>query len=194
MAGRWKAAWNDLMKTRITIGSTPVPKQWVWHYQQLQTLRDRLLDSSREHMAEGATAVEPHSRDMADSATDEFDHVLALGLLSHEQDALHEVDSAMHRIREGTYGVCEDTGMAIPAARLRAMPWTRRTKEAEERAERQGIDQGAHLGAVGSFQRMAASEMASAEDSEPDELYSREVARHKQDDAVRAVLEGKDGD
>ena len=37
----------------------------------------------------------------ADSATDEFDHELALSRLSVDQDALYEVEAAMNRISEG---------------------------------------------------------------------------------------------
>jgi RNA polymerase-binding transcription factor DksA len=76
--------------------------------------------------------------DEADSATDEFDHDLALTQLSAEQNALYEVNAALQRIVDGTYGICEETAQPIPAARLRAVPWTRFTREIEERLEKKG--------------------------------------------------------
>ena len=82
--------------------------------------------------------MEPHSLDEADSATDQFDHDLALTQLSAEQDALNEVNEALKRIQEGRYGVCEESGKAISAARLKVIPWARLTCEVEERLEKQG--------------------------------------------------------
>jgi DnaK suppressor protein len=116
--------------------------KWRWHYGILLSLRDQLLrehDGLRHAVAE---PLEPHSLDEADSATDEFDHTLALTRLSAEQDALCEVTDALRRIIAGTYGVCEESGRKIPAARLRAVPWTRFTREVEERLEKQGAQGG----------------------------------------------------
>lgn len=89
---------------------------------------------------------ESHSGDLADSATDEFDHDMALSLLVHDQNALGEVTAAIRRIQEGQYGICEKTGLPIPAARLRAVPWTRHTREVEERLEKKGVGGFPHLG------------------------------------------------
>ncbi|OYW31296.1 MAG: hypothetical protein B7Z47_01490 [Chthoniobacter sp. 12-60-6] len=117
--------------------SPQVPQQWTWHYQRLQSFRDRLLDNRSVQIAEVSCPLEAPGMDPADSATEEIDHDLALGILSHEEDALHEVDAALRRILEGSYGICEETGKNIPAARLRAVPWTRFTREVEERLEQE---------------------------------------------------------
>jgi RNA polymerase-binding transcription factor DksA len=118
--------------------SENVPERWFWHYQRLQAFREHLLDNRSVQIAEVSEPLEPHSMSMADSATDEFDHDLALGILSHEQNALYEVDAAIRRILDGSYGICEETGKHIPAGRLRAVPWTRFTREVEERLEQEG--------------------------------------------------------
>jgi RNA polymerase-binding transcription factor DksA len=76
--------------------------------------------------------------DLADSASDEFDHDLALSQLSGEQDVLYEVEEAIRRILAGTYGTCEETGEAIPDARLRAIPWTRFSELVQRRLEKKG--------------------------------------------------------
>ena len=54
-----------------------------------------------------------YSLHMADAATDSFDRDLVLGLVSFEQEGLYEIDAALKRIEDGTYGVCELTGKAI---------------------------------------------------------------------------------
>lgn len=86
-------------------------------------------------MDEVSGVEEPFSVDPADSAVDETDHHAALGILARDQDMLFEVNAAIRRILEGTYGICEDSGQPIPPDRLRAVPWTRYTREVEERLE-----------------------------------------------------------
>jgi RNA polymerase-binding protein DksA len=127
-----------------------VNPKWTWHHGVLISLRERLLQERRERLVEAAQPLEPHSMDSADSATDECDHNLALAALSAEQDALYEIDAAIRRIHSGSYGVCEATGKPIPAARLKAVPWTRFAREVEARYESEGKIRPPHLGALGS--------------------------------------------
>ena len=126
-----------------------IPKPWIWHYETLSSLRDRLIQERRERLTEAAEPVERHSLSQADSATDEFDHALALSRLSVDQDALYEVEAAMKRILDGAYGICEETGKPIPAVRLKALPWTRYRKEAADRLERAGTIFPTRLGRLG---------------------------------------------
>jgi len=128
-----------------TVSADPVPRKWHWHYRVLLALQSRLLRERGELLGAAAEPLEPHSLSEADSATDEFDHDLALSQLSAEQDALYEVNEALRRILAGTYGVCEETGAVIPAARLKAIPWARFTRQVEERLEKKGMVRRAHL-------------------------------------------------
>jgi RNA polymerase-binding transcription factor DksA len=116
-----------------------VPAKWRWHYRVLLSLQSRLMRERGEVLRFSAQALEPHSMDEADSATDEFDHDLALTQLSTERNALYEVNDALKRVLDGSYGVCEESGQSIPAARLRAVPWTRFTYAVEERLEAKGL-------------------------------------------------------
>jgi RNA polymerase-binding transcription factor DksA len=84
---------------------------------------------------------------MADAATDTYDRDLALGMLSSEQDAIYEIDEAINRIHNGTYGICEVTNQPIEPARLQAIPWTRFCATAERRLERDGALKQTRLGA-----------------------------------------------
>ena len=129
---------RDLSRTRV-------PAKWRWHYRALLSLQSRLLAERGELRNTVAEPLEPHSLDEADSATDEFDHDLALTRLSVEQDALCEINEALKRILSRSYGVCEKTGRAIPSARLKAIPWTRFTREVEERLEQDGVATRARL-------------------------------------------------
>lgn len=123
--------------------------RWAWHYRVLTDLRDALLRDREEKLHEVAgLTIEPHSMHPADSATDEFDHELSLALLSAEQNGLSEVNDAILRIITGRYGICEETGRPIPAARLRAVPWARYTAEVEQRFEKSGELPKPHLEAA----------------------------------------------
>jgi len=114
-----------------------IPRRWRWHYRVLQALRAPLLEEVRKSLTRTSERDETSAMDPTDDAAGESDRALALCLLSGEQDALHEVDSAIRRILLGTYGICEKTGNRIPMQRLRAIPWTRYTREAQEAFERQ---------------------------------------------------------
>lgn len=135
-----------------------IKKKWAWHYRALQELKERLLESRTCQLGTVAGQLEPYSMDMADRATDEFDHNLALSLLSSEQDALIEVEEAMHRILDDTYGVCQVSGRPIAEARLEAIPWTRYSATVQARLEAEGVVGHAHLGEIHSLQTAVASE------------------------------------
>lgn len=128
-----------------------VPGQWRWHYQTLLTLRERLLNHRAYLAAEAAASLEP--LDSADLAADDFEHDLALGQLSGEQDVLYEIQAALNRLQAGTYGRCEATGRPISKARLRAIPWTRFCQAVEERLEHDGTLRPLHLGELRSLRQ-----------------------------------------
>jgi RNA polymerase-binding transcription factor DksA len=99
-----------------------VPPRWRWHYDTLMDMRDRMMLQRERGVAQ---PIEHGAVNLADSATDEFNRDLALSRFSEHEDALYEVEAAMLRIEHGGYGLCERTGLPIPAERLRALPWTR---------------------------------------------------------------------
>lgn len=108
----------------------------VLAYRMLRHLRDRIQQAHAEHAGEAATPPNTDSNDAADFAQESSDRDLLWAELGAENDRLFEIDSALQRIREGTYGFCELTGRAIPPARLRAIPWTRYCRSAAEAQER----------------------------------------------------------
>lgn len=62
---------------------------------------------------------------LADMATATYDRELDEGLEEGAQNTLEEIDAALQRIEEGSYGVCEVCGEPIGAERLSAIPWAR---------------------------------------------------------------------
>ena len=159
--------------------------KWAWHYRVLLGLRDRLLKDRSEQLAQAGERLESYSMDMADSATDAFDHDLALSELSAEQDALYEVDEALKRILNGTYGVCEETGKPIPAARLRAIPWTRFTKEVETRLEQEDGVGHVRLGRLRSVREAKRATLAPTSE----ELEALEVKMEKAEEVGKESIQ-----
>lgn len=140
--------------TSAPAASGRINPKWTWHQRVLLALRERLLAQRQARLTEAAQPLEPHSMSAADSASDEFDHNVALAVLSAEQDALQEIDAALQRLRAGTYGVCEETGKRIPSARLKAIPWTRFACAVEAQHEATGRIKAPHLGTLVSIRSL----------------------------------------
>jgi RNA polymerase-binding transcription factor DksA len=102
---------------------------------RLLRLREDLAKEIQQLRGEACEETPNYSMHMADAATDSFDRDLVLGLVSFEQEGLYEIDAALKRIENGTYGICELTGEAIPRERLEAIPWTRFSIQAENQLE-----------------------------------------------------------
>jgi RNA polymerase-binding protein DksA len=112
--------------------------------ENLEKLRDRVVDeisflagdNLNRSQRDSSGDLSSYSFHMADQGTDNFDREFALNLVSSEQDTLYEIDDALRRIEQGTYGVCESCGKAIEKARLMAMPSARMCVKCKSEAER----------------------------------------------------------
>jgi RNA polymerase-binding transcription factor DksA len=113
-----------------------VPRKWLWHYGTLLKLRELLKNDELTKFLEVAALPDSPGPDFAEKGSDEFDHQTALKRLAADESALHEVESALARILNGTYGTCEVTGLPIPPERLKAVPWCRHLREVAERIEK----------------------------------------------------------
>jgi len=133
-------------RAKASPANEPVNPKWRVHFKRLTELRDHLLQQQHERFNDAIEEQPTYSMHMADAGTDSYDRDLALGMLSHEQNAVYEITEALDRIRNGTYGICELTGRRIPAARLEAIPWTRFTVTAERTLEKNGEFQRVQLG------------------------------------------------
>ncbi len=96
---------------------------------------DEALKKSRLDASGDLSSMPIH---MADLGSDNFEQEFALGLLDSEVQLLREIDDALGRIEEGSYGVCEGTGEQITKARLEAKPWARYCVEYARKVE-QGL-------------------------------------------------------
>jgi RNA polymerase-binding transcription factor DksA len=121
-----------------------IPEKYRRYYRLLVNLHNHLTAVLELHSEatlkrsakDDAGDLSSYGQHMADAGTDTFDRDFALSMVANEQDALSEIDAAIKRIRDGTYGICEHTQKAIPKDRLLAVPFTRYTAEAQKEIER----------------------------------------------------------
>jgi len=73
---------------------------------------------------------------MAEQGSDAYDQSLSLDLAAVDRELIREIDEAMKRIDDRTYGLCEITGKPINPERLSELPWTRYSIEAARMLER----------------------------------------------------------
>ena len=126
------------------IAEQDVPEKFKRYYKLLIDLRTHLTEGIELHSEETLKRsskddtgdLSSYGQHMADSGTDTFDRDFALSLVSSEQEALTEIDSAIKRIHAGTYGVCEINQKPIAKERLLAVPFTRYSAEAQKDLER----------------------------------------------------------
>ncbi len=117
--------------------------------QQLKQFRQALLQERTKFASEIKAIVKETSKNpreasgdlsaytvhMADMSADTYDRELSMNIVSSEQEVLYQIDDALKRMEEGTFGVCQQCGKPINLSRLRAVPYAslciscQRTKE-----------------------------------------------------------------
>lgn len=85
------------------------------------------LTSYDNHFADTATQLEEREKQRV--------------LHETANNLLQEVNEALERIQTGTYGVCVDTGEPISYERLKALPYAKRTVEAQKELEKENVNE-----------------------------------------------------
>jgi DnaK suppressor protein len=126
------------------VDESEVPEKFRRYYRLLLDLRTHVLTQLGEHTEEtllksskdDSGDLSGYGQHMADAGTDTFDRDFALSLVSSEQEALSEIEAAIKRVHDGSYGICEATQKPIAKERLLAVPFTRYSTEAKKEVER----------------------------------------------------------
>jgi len=107
--------------------------------------KKRLEDMHRQlsHSLKGSTEevkkpdeATGYSQHQADQGTDDFDRTISLEVTSREYNILRQIERALEKIEENTYGICDISGDEIPFARLDAVPYANMTVKAQEQIEK----------------------------------------------------------
>jgi DnaK suppressor protein len=119
----------------------PAEKEEYMSLKQLAFFRDLLL-TWREELSRDSQAtvqdLQEHSSieaDPNDQASLEYEQSLELRTRDRERKLINKIDEALDRIRDGSFGYCEETGDPIGIKRLLARPIATLSIEAKRRQE-----------------------------------------------------------
>jgi DnaK suppressor protein len=115
------------------------------HFKKLLLAKRRELQSALSALErEGSASGEPEAGDYADAAANDQGTSEALDTATMLSQTLEEVQDALRRLEDGSYGKCTVCGREIEPARLEAIPWTPYCREDQEKLEGKTV-QGATL-------------------------------------------------
>lgn len=103
--------------------------------EQLKNQISRLLKGSTEDVKKSDDGTS-YSQHQADQGTDDFDRTISLEVTQQEYTLLRQIERALEKIEEKTYGICDISGEEIPKARLEAIPYATMTVKAQEKLEK----------------------------------------------------------
>ena len=111
-------------------------KKELQHFKKLlMEKREEVLTSIKERKQLSFKSQEQVVEEI-DQASQASEQALHLRLLDKDLKLLREIDLALARFEDGTYGICEGTGEPIEMKRLELRPWTRYSLEYKEEMER----------------------------------------------------------
>jgi len=117
----------------------PLTKDEITRFKkQLEGLKSQLTHTIKSVSDDVKSAEEPkgYSQHQADEGTDDFDQKISIEVTSKEQEIVRQIDRALEKIDEGTYGICDVSGDEIPLKRLEAVPYANMTVQAQEKFEK----------------------------------------------------------
>lgn len=93
-------------------------------------------DTLKKSLRDASGDISGYTYHMADVATDTYDREFSLGLASNERRMLYELDDALKKIEDGTFGICETCSSIISKIRLKAVPSARMCIKCQEKKEK----------------------------------------------------------
>lgn len=114
---------------------------------EIEALKEKLVSERARIMAlydqdvrAGKQSAQEGTDDLVDRANSAYNRELMFSLSNTEREQLFEIDDALKRIENGTYGFCEYSGEPIKIERLKALPWARYSVVYQEMAEQGLLD------------------------------------------------------
>lgn len=99
----------------------------------------RLVQETTQDVKTDSSESKGYSQHQADEGTDDFDRTISLKLTDKEIAIVRQIDRALEKIEEGTFGVCDISGEEIPLKRLEAIPYATMTVAAQEKFEKEQL-------------------------------------------------------
>ena len=102
---------------------------------RLEEVREQYADLHKESEQASLGELSSNDQHQADIGTETFDRERDLSLLEQVEAELADIEHALERLEEGTYGTCEACGKPIGDDRLEAVPAARFCLEDQDKAE-----------------------------------------------------------
>lgn len=130
---------------------TPLTKAKLDRYRALllakrAELFGDLESMENEALRSGSGGLSNTPQHLAEQGSESYDQSLSLNLAAQDRRVIREIDEALKRIDDGTYGLCELTNQPISEERLDEIPWARYTIEAARQIEARGGNPATFLG------------------------------------------------
>lgn len=104
---------------------------------RLLEMKAKLIEEIDSELRAEREGNKDEGMDTYDLASEERDREINFILSDRERAKVKQVDDALERLEEGTYGVCESCGLEISEERLQAMPFTRLCRDCQQDQERE---------------------------------------------------------
>jgi RNA polymerase-binding transcription factor DksA len=96
---------------------------------------DTLEGETLKKGADGAGDLSTIPGHLAELASDSSERELSYGRMESQSEELKEIEEALDRIKDGSFGFCEKCEARIPKERLRAIPYARRCVKCQSKEE-----------------------------------------------------------
>jgi DnaK suppressor protein len=104
--------------------------------ERLQKQRDEILNMYKQDLRAGQESADDGTEDIVDRANNAYNRELMFSLSDTERNTLLQIENALRRMDEGSYGRCSNCGQSIALPRLEALPWARFCVDCQELAEK----------------------------------------------------------
>lgn len=113
-----------------------IKKKLLEERERLETeLHDLLERTTHAADLEQVSEISTYDDHPADLASETFEREKDLALEGNIQDLLEKVNTALEKIEDNTYGVCDSCGIEINANRIEALPWASLCLNCQDRLE-----------------------------------------------------------
>ncbi|HYB89450.1 MAG TPA: TraR/DksA family transcriptional regulator [Candidatus Binataceae bacterium] len=109
--------------------------------ENLADMKAKLLSEIDSELKAEREGNKDEGMDTYDLASEERDREINFILSDRERMKIKQIDDALERIEDQTYGVCESCGLEIAEERLKAMPFTRLCRDCQQDQEREAKSQ-----------------------------------------------------
>jgi DnaK suppressor protein len=109
--------------------------------EQLGEMKTKLLSEMDSELRAERESNKDEGMDTYDLASEERDREINFILSDRERVKIKQIDDALGRLDEGSYGVCESCGLEIAEERLQAMPFTRLCRDCQQEQEKEAKSQ-----------------------------------------------------